>query len=336
MDFEKLGPELASDGRRVIAVDRWGYGGSERWVSDYSFEADANAVHGLMDQLGIGTAHVVGWSYGGCPALILGREHPGRIRSVTMIGAMGIQKGEGSGNYAIEHVKDAAGMVVVVGLPELIPHFGLLGTRAGRFAHARNFWDSDQRKMALHLQAMDAPVLLIHGKGDFLVPAWVAQEHHALRPNSRLVVLDDSHIFPRGFGKTANIPLMGKEMRGFMAAADVGKAGRLMGVRNETSRSDLRAMWDDGPPLRGYKPWWLVILVGMVFGLLVPRIGGVFAGLGGGWFVFDFSTAVLGVVLGTMIRRGESTRPRKALVVICYAVVAAIPALLTLQLLQLL
>jgi pimeloyl-ACP methyl ester carboxylesterase len=330
MDFRKLGPELAQDGRRVIAVDRWGYGGSEPWVADYSFESDANAVLGLMDQLGIGTAHVAGCSYGGGPALVLGEEQPGRIRSVTMIGAIGVQKGEGSGNYVIEHAKYAVTMVAAVGLPEIIPHFGLLGPRAGRYAFARDFWDGDQRRMSWRLQKLDAPVLIIHGKRDFLVPAWVAQEHHALQPQSRLVVLDASHIFPLGVGHAENLPIVGKEMRGFMTAADTGKAARLAGVRNETSRGDLRAMWDDGPPLRGYKPWWLVVLAGMVFGLFVPRTGGVLAGLGGGWLVFDFTTAVLGVVLGAIMRRGESTRPRKALMVVCYAVGAGIPALLTL------
>ena len=48
-------------------------------------------------------------------------------------------------------------------------------------------------------------------------------------------------------------------------------------------------------------------------------------------FFSVFTTvSVLGVVLGAIMRRGESPRPRKALMVVCYAVGAGIPALLTL------
>ena len=104
-DFETFGPQLALDGRRVIAIDRWGWGDSERRVPDYSFEADANAVLTLMDQLRIETAHVAGWSYGGGPAILLGSLHPDRIRSVTLIAAIGMQEGEGSGSYLVEHLK---------------------------------------------------------------------------------------------------------------------------------------------------------------------------------------------------------------------------------------
>ena len=329
-DFRHLGPELAEDGRRVIAVDRWGFGESEKLVADYSFDADAAAVLMLMDQLDIGTAHLAGWSYGAGPAIVLAEQEPGRIRSVTMIAGIGMQEGEGSGNYLIEHGKYGVALVAGVVLPELVPHYGLLGTRTKRYAFGRDFWDCDQRKLKWQLQKMDAPLLLLHGKNDFLVPAWVAQEHRKLKPTSRLVVLDASHFFPFGPEGSENLTLAGAEMRTFLAAAEQGKTDSLYGVLNETSRQDLRAMWDGGPPLRGYKPWWLVIIPGIIFGFMTPRTGSVLAGLGAGWLMFDWVTGVLGVVIGTIIRRGESTRPRKALLVIVIAAVASIPALLTL------
>lgn len=328
MDFRRLGPELARDGRLVIAPDRWGFGQSQGWVEDYSFNADAEAVIGLMDQLGIGSAHVAGWSYGAAPAVILGETQPGRIRSVTMIAGIGIQEGEGSGSYLLEHGKYAVNVALAFVLPELVPHFGLLGSRGARYAYARDFWDCDQRPLKRRLQKMDAPLLILHGKNDLLVPAWVAREHQILKQGSRLVVLDAGHYFPLAKAGSPNLTLVGEEMRAFLMAADEGKTEGLVGVRNETSRKDLRAMWDGGPPMREYRPWWLVVLPGIVLGLVIPRTGGVLAGLAGGLMLLDWMTAVLGVVLGAIMRPGDSSRPRKAATVVAMAAVAAVPALL--------
>ncbi len=129
-DWKKFGAEIASSGRRVIAIDRWGFGHSERKVDDYSFEADRKAVIGFMDKLGIQKAHVGGWSYGGGPAILLGEMNRDRIASVSLIAAMGIQKSEGSGSHMVEHWKYSLLYVVSTWIPEAIPHFGLLGSRS--------------------------------------------------------------------------------------------------------------------------------------------------------------------------------------------------------------
>lgn len=329
VEFEALGEALAVEGRRVIAIDRWGFGDSEPWVKDYSFEADAKAVLGLMDQLGIRTAHVGGWSYGGAPAIQLAQEHPGRIRSVTLLAAMGDQKGEGSGDYYIEHTKYAGLFVVAMGLPELLPHFGVLGSRSFRYAFVRDFWDADQRRVGWQLQEVKAPVLIIHGKSDALVPAWVGQRHHLLKPNSRLVVLDGGHFFPMA-RKSKNFGMATEEMGVFLAAVEGGKGGAVNGVRNETGRQNLRALWDGGPSLRGPKNWWALLALGALLGFFVPRTGAALAGLAGGLLVVDLVAGLGCVAIGAMIRRGESTRPRKCGLVAVWGVAAAILAALLL------
>ena len=62
----------------------------------------------------------------------LGELHPERIRSLTMLSAIGIQEGEGSGSYAVEHAKYGAGYAAALVLPEIVPHFGFLGPRSLR------------------------------------------------------------------------------------------------------------------------------------------------------------------------------------------------------------
>ena len=90
-------------------------------------------------------------------------------------------------------------------------------------------------------------------------------------------------------------------------------------------------MWNNGPPHRGYQAWWIVMLAGLILGYINPRTGGAIAGLGAGWMIFDWVTAVSAVVLGTIIQRTDKSRPRKAGEVILAAILAAIPALLTLR-----
>lgn len=332
MDWENLGPQLAGDGRRVIAIDRWGYGNSEPIVSDYSFAADQRAVLGLMKQLGIARAHVAGWSYGGGGAILAAEAYPAQILSLSLLGSIGIQEGEGSGSYVVEHGKYAALHVLANWVPEAVPHFGLAGKRSARRAFARDFLDCDQRPLRSHLLSLRTPTLIVHGKHDPLVPAWVAQEHHQLVPNSRLVILDGSHFFPLGVGSEDSVRIAVDEMRTFLAAVDAGSAPERFGLRNESSRRDLRALWDGGPALRGYKPWWVLVLAGLTIGLVVPRTGAVLFGLAGGLLVVDLTTAMAGLLLGSMLRRAESrTRFHRALGTVPWCLLGAIPGGLLLR-----
>ena len=242
----------------MIAIDRWGYGDSQLEVDDYSFITDKQAVLGLMSALKIKQAHIAGWSYGGGAAIQLGEATRKHILSIALIASIGIQEGEGSGSYMVEHWKYAVLHFVARWLPEAIPHFGLLGTRASRRTFARDFMDCDQRELESRLQTMHTPLLIIHGKSDPLVPAWVAQEHHRINSKSRLVILKGSHFFPFGFGKSKSFKIATQEHAAFLAAAEQGRAAKSYGVRNETKRRNMRALWNGGPSLRGYKPWGLV------------------------------------------------------------------------------
>ena len=333
-DWEKIAPLLAVSGRRIIAIDRWGNGASEPKVDDYSFEADREAVIGLMDSLAIKRAHVAGWSYGGGPAILLGDLHRDRILSVSLIAAIGIQEGEGSGSYLVEHWKYSLLYVLANWLPEAIPHFGLLGSRSFRRAFARDFMDCDQRGLKSGLATLEVPLFIIHGKHDPLIPAWVAQEHHRLQPRSRLVMLDASHFFAFGFRSTEDLEIAVEEQNGFLAAVDGRTVSGLYGVRNETDQENLRALWEGGPSIRGYKPWWIVVSAGMVLGLIVPRSGGFLAGLAGALLIIDFLTGLTGILVGSIINRGESrSRFHKGVSAVLCGLVGFIPGAFLLPLL---
>lgn len=183
-------PTLAEQGYRVIAPDMPGFGYSSPYIPDYSNRAHARYVIDLLDQLGVEQAHFLGWSMSGGVAIQLYDLAPDRVRSITMLAAIGVQSAEGSGDYYFEHLKYGVGYGLFVGAFEFVPHFGLLGDRSFRHAFLRNFWDTDQRPNRSILERYDKPMLIIHGEADppLLTPVRVAYEHHEIVGQSELVV----------------------------------------------------------------------------------------------------------------------------------------------------
>lgn len=76
---------------RVIVPDMPGYGRSVKTL-DHSdpFGGLADAIRGLLDVLDIGTAHLIGNSYGGAAALRLALDTPTRVGKLVLMGPGGI------------------------------------------------------------------------------------------------------------------------------------------------------------------------------------------------------------------------------------------------------
>jgi 2-hydroxy-6-oxonona-2,4-dienedioate hydrolase/4,5:9,10-diseco-3-hydroxy-5,9,17-trioxoandrosta-1(10),2-diene-4-oate hydrolase len=76
---------------RVIVPDMPGYGRSVKGVDqDDPFGYLADMIRGLLDELGIDTAHMVGNSYGGAAALRLALDTPHRVDKLVLMGPGGI------------------------------------------------------------------------------------------------------------------------------------------------------------------------------------------------------------------------------------------------------
>lgn len=76
---------------RVLVPDMPGYGRSSKYV-DHSdpFGYLADTIRAVLDELGIGTAHLVGNSYGGAAALRLALDTPHRVGKLILMGPGGI------------------------------------------------------------------------------------------------------------------------------------------------------------------------------------------------------------------------------------------------------
>ncbi|MCA9298931.1 MAG: alpha/beta hydrolase, partial [Phycisphaerales bacterium] len=194
-NFDALGPRLGAT-RPTYAFDLPGFGASTGPRDDYGAREASVEVLAELDRLGLGRVHVVGWSFGSAVALHMASSDPDRVVSLCLIGGIGAQEVEGSGDYTFEHLKYRVSEPFVVALPELMPHFGLFGHWTRRYAFIRSFMDLDQRPIRAMMERLETPVLILHGRDDFLVPARAALLHHEILPHSRLELIDGSHFLP--------------------------------------------------------------------------------------------------------------------------------------------
>ncbi|WP_420962298.1 alpha/beta fold hydrolase [Brucella sp. IR073] len=95
---------LTEAGYRVIAIDNRGHGESDKShePSDYTPSLMAGDAAALLDHLGIGTAHVMGYSMGARIAAFMALEHPSRVHDVVF-GGLGIGMVTGAGNWEPIH-----------------------------------------------------------------------------------------------------------------------------------------------------------------------------------------------------------------------------------------
>jgi len=87
--WSKVLLELAQQGFRVIAPDLLGYGYSAKPRDlEYTIGRQAKMVVGLMNELGIERANIVGSSYGGAVAATMALDHPSLVNKLVLVGAV--------------------------------------------------------------------------------------------------------------------------------------------------------------------------------------------------------------------------------------------------------
>ena len=293
--FRLLAADLDTE-RRLLAPDLPGFGASTRGLPDYSIRSHAAYVDDWLETLGVEQAHFVGFSMGGGVALEVFRRNPSRVASLTLLSSIGVQEMELLGSYALNHLVHGAQLAGLWVLHNAFPHMGLLTNSGLDVPYARNFYDTDQRPLRGLLQTFEPPVLIVHGREDFLVPSEAAVEHHRLAAHSELEMLEASHFFIF-MGDPPVAPLLAD----FWARVEAGTAARRADATAER-RALAAAAYDPASAPRWMGPALLVVILLLALSTFVSEdLTCIGAGLLAAQGRLDFWTAVFACFLGIFV-----------------------------------
>lgn len=194
---------------RVIAFDNRGAGRSDKPKSPYTMPQMADDAVGMLDHLGIGSAHVFGMSMGGMIALELALRYPQRVRALVLGGTMaGGPKAVLAGPQLIQQWASTATLpmeqAIENGLRFLYSEEFIarnrerLMQRALEMAHLQPPMDALQRQFMAVVQfntherlgEIKAPTLIIAGTDDKIVPAENSRILAEKIPGAELVELE--------------------------------------------------------------------------------------------------------------------------------------------------
>lgn len=202
---------------RCILGDNRGVGQTDKPVGPYTTAMMADDYAGLMDQLGIKKARVVGCSLGSVVAQQLALRHPEKVQSVILMCTWARQ--DRFGIYTWEHLQKCKATM----RPEDFMHYVQMlifskasfdndatfdGFQAGLKDAATNAAPQPVHAMEAQsaaalshntlnqLKNIQCPVLVIGGKKDVFTPPWMSEEVAAQIPNADLHLYENAgHAF---------------------------------------------------------------------------------------------------------------------------------------------
>lgn len=213
---------LAAGGRHVVRYDTRDTGRSTTFPPGkppYSGDALVADAVGILDELGIATAHILGVSMGGGIAQQLAVEHPGRIASLTLMSTSpsgpsgpdlpplpptsreGTQKlaarldvpdwsdREAVIAYYLEGERDFGGTLPVdeEWVRDVV---GRAWDRSSNMASAQNHWQVEGAPVRDRLREISVPTLVLHGTADPLFSYGHGEALAREIPGARLVPLE--------------------------------------------------------------------------------------------------------------------------------------------------
>ncbi|MGY1809595.1 alpha/beta fold hydrolase [Blastococcus sp. SYSU D00669] len=194
--------------------------GGDRSTVPYALADLADDTVGLLDALGLDSAHVVGASMGGMIAQLVAIRHPARVRSLTSImsttgdPAVGTPSEAGMGVLFAPPATDRGSAVQravdtyrVIGSPGFELDEAAVRERAGLSYDRRYNPAGVARQLAAilstpdrtaDLAAVGVPALVVHGAEDALVDVSGGRATAAAIPGAELLVVDGmGHDLPR-------------------------------------------------------------------------------------------------------------------------------------------
>ena len=204
---------IAEAGFRVIALDLPGFGFSEKpRAGEYTIEAQARLVIGLMDRLGIERASIIGSSYGGAVAAVCALDYAERVERLALVDAVvnndvkrqpmlrlaaapllgDIFSPVLLSTYSLTRWRMrkvyAKGAQRLLGGERMRAHHRPLRASSAHRAVIRTLrrWDASRIEREAH--SIQQPTLLIWGEDDIDIPLEHGRRMFERIPNARLIV----------------------------------------------------------------------------------------------------------------------------------------------------
>src|SRR5215211_1017635 len=191
----------------VILPDLRGFGDSTTVDSPYSMDDYAADLAGLLDQLDIRKAAIVGHSMGGYVALAFARLYPDRVNGLGLISSQVLadppERKEGRYKSAADVSANGIGSVVETMTPKFTADESLQSyARASMERQQPAAYIGALKAMAERvdstplLSSFDDPVVIVHGDSDSLIPIDRAREVKVALPQAHLVEIPGAGHMP--------------------------------------------------------------------------------------------------------------------------------------------
>ncbi|MDO5688770.1 MAG: alpha/beta hydrolase [Tissierellia bacterium] len=198
-------PKLAEK-YRVLALDMAGFGYTDRPEGqEYNFQVWVKQLIDFLDALELSEVDIVGNSFGGSLALSAAIEHPGRIRRMVLMGAMGVnfEITEGLDSVwgytpSFENMRDMLNLFVdnkAIATDELAQlryeasiEPGFQESFSAMFPAPRQQWVDFMARTDEEIRGLKQPTLIVHGREDQVIPLSNSYKLMELIDNAQLHV----------------------------------------------------------------------------------------------------------------------------------------------------
>lgn len=205
-NWAPLIPSLIRHGYRVYTLDLLGYGRSDRPDVDYSIALQAEVLNRFFDSQQLARADLGGWSMGGWVALKFALAHPERVRRVVVYDSAGIYFKPAFDPVLFHPTTLAQAEQLLALLTPQAPWIPRFIARDMVREMRPTAWVVDRAMKSMQaggdllngkLQSIQAPVLIVWGKQDVLVPLSCGEEMRGEMAQSSLAVFDGcGHLAP--------------------------------------------------------------------------------------------------------------------------------------------
>ena len=204
---------------QVVVFDNRGLGRSDKSPQPYTISTMADDTAGLMDHLGIDSAHILGQSLGGIVAQELAIRYPERVRKLILVStscgegeitdvhpemlkAIGVEDGSAEPNLEKVDFYESTGTIVSLAFNKklyrtlLVPLSRYNLKKVGVDGHRAQMQAVVSHTTADRLHLIQAPTLVITGTEDRIVSPRSSRAMADRIPGSHLVMVEGgSHAF---------------------------------------------------------------------------------------------------------------------------------------------